>query len=97
MNDIYGEEVEIGRELKSESGWAEYGNGNNDSVFSGLPGGGRDDNGTFYSVELNGNWWSSTLKDTDRVLIRFLRYSVCKIYELEASKNEGLSVRCLKD
>ena len=41
----------------------------NSSGFTGLPGGYRDNDGTFYDIGYNGYWWSSTESDTNVRLV----------------------------
>ncbi len=75
------------------------GNGSNSSGFSGLPGGGRSgDSGTFYGVDRNGLWWSSTEYNTYSAWYRFLNhdYGDASSYHFD-NKERGFSVRCVKD
>jgi hypothetical protein len=75
-----------------------YGIGTNSSGFSGLPGGGRDNDGTFGDIGNFGFWWSSTEDDNYYAWQRRLGYyygnNSIRKYQL---KGLGLSVRCIKD
>jgi uncharacterized protein (TIGR02145 family) len=89
---------EAGTKLKASYGWYEGGNGTNSSGFSGLPGGNRSDyNGYFYSVGYYGNWWSSTESSTTNAWYRYLFYNYGYAYRDNYNKQNGLSVRCLRD
>jgi uncharacterized protein (TIGR02145 family) len=69
----------------------------NSSGWSGLPGGYRYYNGTFYSIGVYGGWWSSTEYYTNGAWSRGLNYNsgvVSRGYDYETS---GFSVRCLRD
>ena len=93
-----------GEKMKSKYGWLpsmdnfKDGNGSNLSGFSGLAGGYRL-NGGFYSLAIGyiGQWWSSTEYDSKN------SYSYCLFNESDYLskdkdfKNEGFSVRCVKD
>ncbi len=77
----------------------------NESGFSGLPGGARNNGGVFYGSGFLGSWWSSTA-GTEVVLgnvildiawILELNYSGGDVYRSSFSQAGGLSVRCLKD
>ena len=91
-----------GTKMKNTSGWADGTNGNkgnstSESGFSGLPGGNRDYDGTFFSIGNNGYWWSSTEDSTNNAWTRNLDY-----YNGDAGRNDynkavGFSVRCLRD
>jgi uncharacterized protein (TIGR02145 family) len=69
----------------------------NESGFSGLPGGYRDDDGTFYVIGYYGDWWSSTEDATGDAWDRYLNYDFGDVYRGSSLKTIGLSVRCLRD
>jgi uncharacterized protein (TIGR02145 family) len=87
-----------GTKLKSTSGWlwnGEPDNATDTYGFRALPAGGRYDDGSF-SVSSDACFWSSSEFDGDRTLSRFLftAYDGMNSY---FGKDEGYSVRCLKD
>jgi len=99
---LYGGANVAGTKMKSTDFWAdndgESGNGTNESGFSGLPGGGRDYDGTFYYVVGKfGYWWSSSDYNTSDAWLRYLGYYNGSVGRLDYSKVYGLSVRCLRD
>ena len=65
LTDYLGGENVAGTKMKTKSGWVKNGNGTNSSGFSGLPGGNRNNNGTFNNIGNNGNWWSSSENNTN--------------------------------
>jgi uncharacterized protein (TIGR02145 family) len=69
----------------------------NESGFSGLPGGLRLSDGTFYNVGYGGDWWSSTVLSTSSAWDRYLDYSYGFVDRSSPSKQHGFSVRCLRD
>ncbi len=69
----------------------------NESGFSGLPGGSRNYNETFYNIGSFGIWWSSSENDTANAWSRFLYYNNGIAYRNYSNKNYGFSVRCLRD
>ena len=69
----------------------------NISGWAGLPGGFRNDNGSFDAVGYNGYWWSSTEASTTSAWLRFLLYSFGIIDRFNYFKKDGFSVRCLRD
>jgi len=90
-----------GRELaalkmKSDHGWLYDGNGNNESGFTGLPGGLRLPNGDFISAGLFGIWWSSSEYSAANAWSRTLYYNDVVITSNHHRAN-GISVRLLKD
>ena len=95
-NFLGGYEV-AGYKMKSTSGWENYGNGNNSSGFSGLPGGFRHDSGPFFNFGNYGSWWSSTEDGTLNAWARNLGYNYGFVYGYSTSKESGFSVRCLRD
>jgi uncharacterized protein (TIGR02145 family) len=69
----------------------------NESGFTGLPGGSRDNSGPFYSIGGNGRWWSLSGYDTALAWCRRLNYNAGDASRLSASKKDGFSVRLIKD
>lgn len=86
-----------GSKLKSRSRWNNCdGNGTNASGFSALPGGDRGDVGYFGRIGYNGYFWSSTEYSSSNALYRYL-YQFDAVYRHNISKEDGFSVRCLRD
>ncbi len=65
--------------------------------MAGLPGGNRNNNGTFNNVGNNGYWWSSTENNTTNAWNRNLNYNNGNINRNNNNKKNGFSVRCLRD
>ncbi len=95
-----GGDVVAGGKMK-ESGtthWhAPNGAATNSSGFTGLPGGGRNDNGTVYFIGDYGVWWSSTESGTADAWLCTLNYSGVGSNRYNEYKRYGFSVRCLRD
>jgi len=97
LTDYLGDDLELGNKLKNTNGWADNRNGTNSSGFSALPGGYRSYNGGFYSMGSDGYWWSSTENSSLSAWDRFL-YSISgRFFRNEGGKDDGHSVRCLRD
>jgi len=101
LTDFLGGEEVAGTKMKSTDFWADFGgdsgNGTNESGFSGLPGGFRNYNGSFYPIGKHGYWWSSTENVTFTAWDRYLGYRVGSVYRYSGNKRIGFSVRCLRD
>jgi len=69
----------------------------NESGFTGLPGGYRHPDGTFYEVGIFGYWWSSTSYDYMFSWMRALSYDSSSMIQTRWNKPAGYSVRCIKD
>jgi uncharacterized protein (TIGR02145 family) len=70
---------------------------NNNSGFSGLPGGRRIYDGEFSAIGIDVYWWSSTENSIIFALIRRMyNYNDILISDITGHRN-GLSVRCLRD
>jgi uncharacterized protein (TIGR02145 family) len=69
----------------------------NSSSFTGLPGGYRNDNGTFIEVGSFGGWWSSSEDVTAVAWYRYLYYGNGVAGRDDGLKTNGFSVRCIKD
>ncbi|MCD4731156.1 MAG: fibrobacter succinogenes major paralogous domain-containing protein, partial [Bacteroidales bacterium] len=72
-------------------------NGTDDYGFSGLPGGGRGGNGPFASIGYYGLWWSSTELLSNDAWYRHLNYNYGGVYVNHSTRQDGFSVRCLRD
>jgi uncharacterized protein (TIGR02145 family) len=85
-----------GEKMKSTAGWIDDYNGNNESGFTGLPGGYRVENGIFLKLGSIGSWWSLAetkgLKAIDYYLAlnRSLGRSI-------SPKQRGESIRCIRN
>lgn len=97
VTDYLGGEDAAGTKMKSSSGWIKNGNGTNESGFEGLPGGSRDMQGEFSYVEQIGYWWTSTAPDNNLAWYRAIDQSPHYVYRTNYRKQNGLSVRCIKD
>jgi uncharacterized protein (TIGR02145 family) len=69
----------------------------NESGFTALPGGYRYYGGTFYSMCLYAGFWSSTGSGSDSAWYRYLNYSGSDVYRSSYDKQDGFSVRCIRD
>ena len=63
----------------------------------GLPGGYCNDDGNFYNMTGYGLFWSSSVNNTYDAWSRDLGSSNTKVNRNNNNKNNGLSVRCLRD
>ena len=88
---------EIGKYLKSTSGWDSNGNGNDYFGFGGLPAGYRGCNGTFGNVGDDSYWWGSAAKDASDAWHRYLGTGNAYWGRSNNSKECGFSVRVLRD
>jgi len=95
--DFLGGEDAAGIKMKSKTGWNNDGNGTNESGFTGLPGGCRDLNGKFSGEGRIGFWWTATGYDTTLAWYRCIDISPYYVYRTNYYKQNGLSVRCIRD
>ena len=85
-----------GTQMKTDYGWSGGGNGTNSSGFSGLPGGVRKGAGNFNFAGNYGYWWSSSPFDSG-AWTRELGIAQEFVKRTVDVKNEGHSVRCVRD
>ena len=100
-SNLGGEEA-AGNQMKSSSGWLENGagksgNGTNSSGFAALPGGSRNDNGSFDYVGNYGSWWSASEFNVTFAWNRLLDPNYSNLLRYLNSKDNGFSVRCVRD
>jgi uncharacterized protein (TIGR02145 family) len=94
-----GERGIAGGKMKSTIGWNAPNTGaTNESGFTGLPGGIRDNSGEFGSLGSVGVWWSSSERDSKNAGSLDLIFNSGFVNRYYGSiKGDGLSVRCLRD
>lgn len=88
-----------GKVLKSETGWKSSSviENTDDYLFTALPAGYRNFNGSFDFVGDNAYFWSSTEYNLEEAHYVDLYYSTDYAYLRNYYKDGGISVRCLKD
>ena len=98
----------IAKALASKSGWnsssptgavgnTDYSSYRNKSGFTALPGGYRLNYGYFYNLGYYGYWWSATEDGSDLAWRRYLYYDSSVVYRYHSNKDNGCSVRCVRD
>ena len=63
-------------------------------LIAALPGGYRNNSGTFNNVTNNGNWWSATENSSSNAWKRNLNYNNAQVNRNNNNKANGFSVRC---
>lgn len=101
LTTFLGGESIAGGKLK-ETGFMNWQNPNfgatNETGFSAIPGGFRaSNNGTFSNIKVTGFWWSSNEFNVTTAWYRYLSYSIGEVNGGDNGKNNGFSVRCVKD
>lgn len=99
LTDYLGGDSVAGGKMKSTSGlWnAPNTEATNSSGFSGLPGGYRVNDGSFYFIGEYCGWWSSAEYDTDNAWSHNLFYDSGNVDRGYYVKGYWLWVRCLRD
>lgn len=69
----------------------------NETSFTALPGGYRLFNISFYYSGRKGIWWSASEEDISYAWLRSMNVSSSNVVRNYSSKENGLSVRCIKD
>ncbi|MFA4851227.1 MAG: FISUMP domain-containing protein [Bacteroidales bacterium] len=97
--DSLGGESVAGRKLKEidSAHWQSPNLATNESGFTALPGAMRSWNGTFDYIGVYGYWWSSSEYNTYDAWYRYMYYFSYDVFKNYNDKQNGLSVRCLRD
>ena len=100
LTDYLGGTIVAGGKMK-EVGTTNWNSPNTDATnksgFTGLPGGYRLYDGYYSGVGSNGTWWSSTENLTNNAWYRLLTNDDGNADRSNGNKEDGLSVRCLRD
>ena len=87
-----------GGKMKSTTGWNSPNEGaTNESGFTGLPGGYRYAIGSSNDIGFYGYWWSSTESGSNLAWSRLLVYYDSSVTRNLHNKQDGRSVRCVRD
>ena len=86
-----------GTALKATSGWDYDGNGTDDYGWNGHPGGYRRRSGSFDWIGGYGSWWSSSQYVSISAWERDLYLYYASVWSYDYNKEDGFSVRCLRD
>ncbi|MFA6484052.1 MAG: FISUMP domain-containing protein [Bacteroidales bacterium] len=104
MDPIYADSLslrssgDVAKKLKTKTGWAKNGGGDNSSGFSALPAGGRWYNGgDFLSLGSVAEFWSASEYGDWYAMARYLHYQYDGMFWAGDFRSNGNSVRCLKD
>lgn len=88
-----------GVKLKNTTGWKSK-NGTNNIGFSAIPGGIRNEKGDFKELGTKAQWWSNSepveVKKTNTIYSLMLTDFSVEVSYIKVSKENGLSVRCIK-
>src|SRR5690554_4690979 len=100
LTDYLGGTSVVGGKLK-ETGTTHWNSPNtgatNETGFTALPGGYRFFNGAFDNFGYIGHWWSATEGNTYGAWYRELYFYYSSVYRDYYYKEEGYSVRCVRD
>jgi uncharacterized protein (TIGR02145 family) len=87
-----------GGKLKATSHWMSPNTGaTNESGFTALPGGHRNDEGNYLNITGNGFWWSSSESGSENAWRQMIFYHGNYTSRGFSNKASGLSVRCVKN
>lgn len=90
--------LDVGHKIKSQSGWESGFNGNNSLGFTLKPGGFRYFNdGSFQHAGYHANLWSSSPHVNEYKWFRFIIGYLIEGYRNSTPRENGYSVRCIKD
>jgi uncharacterized protein (TIGR02145 family) len=99
-------EIIAGHKMKLDNGWDELededrefqnGNGDNSSGFNALRGGSRIYDGRFSNITSNAFFWSATENCSSFAWYRNLCGNIGNVFKSTNPKQNGFSVRCLRD
>jgi len=100
LSDYLGGESVAGGKLK-ETGTSHWSNPNtgatNETDFTALPGGYRSTSNSFYSLGTYGYFWSSTLSTSTNAIDRRLNSINIQMNKADVVKENGFSIRCVKN
>jgi uncharacterized protein (TIGR02145 family) len=100
LTDYLGGTSVVGGKLKEigTTHWTSPNTGaTNETGFTALPGGLRDENGAFYLIGNYGCWWSATEVNPSYAWFLYIYFSSSYVTRSYHYKESGFSVRCVRD
>jgi uncharacterized protein (TIGR02145 family) len=100
LTNYLGGESDAGGKMKSVgTAYWHFPNGeaSNESGFSALPGGSRNNDGGFFNIRTNAYFWSATENDNILAWSRNLWFGNGNVSKYNFNNLPGVSVRCLRD
>ena len=94
-NLIITADMPAGTKLKSNTGWTDYGNGNNALGFSALPAGKVTEAGAFENLGMATYFWTTTTRG--QAIVKSLFYNSVDVWSQGVADKMGYSVRCVRD
>ena len=88
---------DVGKKLKSTTGWNNGGNGIDSEGFKALPGGYRDYFGAFGGFGDIASFWSSSPNQSSFAWYRYLQNIRDGVLRYSSYRSQGFSVRCLRN
>ena len=99
VKNLLGVDV-AGIKLKNTTGWKSK-NGTNNIGFAALPGGYRNESGEYNELGTKSQWWANSepveFKKSNLIYSLMLNDYTEQVSYIKATKESGLSVRCVKD
>ncbi len=84
--------------MKATTNWNAPNTGaTNSSGFAAFPGGYRYFDGTYFYIGSFGNWWSRSESSSASAWYRLLFYDNSTVYRYSNDRQDGFSVRCVRD
>lgn len=87
----------VGTKLKATTGWIDNGSGTDEYGFSGLPGGYRKYDGTYWFLGHYAYWWTSDENSSTEAWKRSIFNEDYTSNRNANAKTCGFSIRCIKD
>lgn len=87
---------DVSGKLRTVDGWNIENGANNESGFSALPGGARDEEGVYFWAGSHATFWTST-EDYYGPWDRILADTTSNIFRYPYHWNAGFSIRCVRD
>jgi uncharacterized protein (TIGR02145 family) len=98
LNNYLGKDAGIKmKSLEGWEGWGQKGNGTNISGFCGKPCGSCSPWFDYTGNNVNGYWWSSSIFDVEQSWCFALSWNNNYLYRGAHYKNNGFSIRCIKN
>ena len=97
LEEVLGGSATAGQQMKSNAGWSNNGNGQNEVGFDARAAGYRHPDGSFRDAGVSANFWTSSEASASKGWDRYIYAHETDLFRNDYNSRGGFSIRCLKD
>ena len=97
LAEVLGGSATAGQQMKSNAGWSNNGNGQNEVGFDARAAGYRHPDGSFRDAGVSANFWTSNEAPASKGWDRYIYAHETDLFRNDYNSRGGFSIRCIQD